>query len=270
MSLFGDIIKDKWGYEVNANDGSKSNTFRFVDSNSNVTTVSSTSTPSFNLDNRLGFYARMQYAGSGKISQFYDGGEADLRTDNREFIWMLGAAGGYESQDSGPAAFPQNSLTIPGIGSGGSSGFTKAYALNGDIFRGTLDWSAKWQGWSFNTAAYFQQVNANPFAGSTTAGLPFNTSHASFFQHAYYGQVGYMIIPAKLQIVARAGALLDEGDPKIAQFYTLGTNYYLYGNNAKVTADVSFTPQAAYTDASTLQITNTQQVVFRLQLQLKF
>ncbi|HEY4328252.1 MAG TPA: porin [Phycisphaerae bacterium] len=270
VSLFGDIIKDKFSYELNANDGSKSNTFRFVDSSSNVTTISSTTTPSYNLDNRLAFYGRLQYAGAGTIKEFYDGGEADLRSDTRPFIWMLGFAGGYESQNSGAAAFPQNSLSVVGLGTTNAQGFAKAYALNGDIFRATLDWSAKWQGLSVNTAAYFQQVNANPFAGSAGAGLPFNTQKTSFFEHGYYAQVGYMLIPRRLEVLGRAGFLLDEGAPTVGQFYTLGVNYYLNGNNAKVLLDINYSPQAAYTDASTLQIANTREVVARIQLQLKF
>jgi len=268
VSLFGDIVKDTFNYELNANDGSKSNTLRYVDTYSNVTTVSSTSTPSYNLDNRLAYYARLQYAG-GTIKEFYDG-EADLRKDNEDFIWMLGAAAGYESQNSSAAAYPQNTLSVVGLGSNNSPGFAKAYALNGDIYRGTLDWSAKWRGLSINTAAYFQEVNANPYAGSASTGLPYNVNKTSFFQHGYSAQLGYMLIPRKLELVGRAGFLLDEGDPNIAEFYTLGASYYLYGNNAKIMMDVNYSPEAAYTDTSTLQITNTREVIVRVQLQLKF
>jgi hypothetical protein len=270
VSLFGDIIKDRLGYEVNANDGSKTNTLRYVDTYSNVTTISTTSTPGYNLDNRLAFYGRVQYAGAGKIIDFYEGGEADLRKDNSEFIWLLGAAAGYESQNSSAAAFPQNTASILGLGSNDSPGFTKAYVLNGDLYRATADWSAKWQGWSFNTAGYFQQVNANPYAGSVIAGLPYTTNKASFFQQAYYAQAGYMIVPRTFELLGRVSYLLDEGDPNNASYYTLAGEYYLYGNNAKILADINYTPKAAYTDSSTLQIANTRQVVFRVQLQLKF
>jgi hypothetical protein len=271
FSSLGEPIKDHLGYEVNANDGAKSNTFRYVDTNNNVTTVSTTSTPSYNLDNRLSFYSRVQYASSdGTIKEFYEGGEADLRKGDRPFIWLLGGAVGYESQNSSGAAFAQNTVTVPGAGSNDSPGYQKAYVLNGDLYRATLDWSAKWKGLSVNTAAYFQQVNANPFSGSTTAGLPYNVNKASFFQQGYSAQVGYMVIPQRLEVVGRYGILLDEGDPNLAEYYTLGANYYLYGNNAKILADVNYTPETAYTDAATLQIANTKEVVFRLQLQLKF
>ena len=52
----------------------------------------------FNLDNRMGFYAPCTWAGNarvgrdgkvtGGISDFNE--EADLRPDNRDFIWILG------------------------------------------------------------------------------------------------------------------------------------------------------------------------------------
>ncbi len=269
VSVFGDMVPNRFGYELNANDGAKSNTLRYVDTNSNVTTITSTSTPAYNLDNRLSFYGRLQYANGGGIREFYDGGESDLRKDTQPFIWMLGGAVGYESQNSSAATFPQNTVTVPGLGSNDSPGFQKAYVLNGDLYRATIDWSAKWRGMSVNTAGYFQQVNANPYAGTTSAGLPYATGKSSFFQSGYYAQLGYMIIPQRLEIVGRAGVLLDEGDPNISDYYTLGANYYLFGNNAKILADINYAPETAYTDAATLQILNTNEVVFRLQFQLK-
>ena len=269
VSLFGDIITDHLGYEINANDGAKTNTLRYVDTASTVTTITTTTTPSYNLDNRPAFYSRVNHAGDGGTeNDFTD--EADLRKDTSSFAWLLGGAVGYESQNSSAATFPQNSLPIVGLGSNDSPGFLKAYSLNGDVYRGTLDWSAKYQGMSINTAAYFQQINANPFAGSATAGLPYGPSKSSFFQQGYSAQVSYMLLPRRFEVVGRAGILLDEGDPNMAEFYTLGANYYLYGNNAKILADLNYTPEAAYTDASTLQINNTQEIVLRVQFQLKF
>jgi hypothetical protein len=79
-----------------------------------------------------------------------------------------------------------------------------------------------------------------------------------------------MVIPQRLELVGRAGILLDEGDPNIATYYTLGANYFLYGNNAKILADINYVPETAYTDAATLQIANTNEVVLRVQFQLKF
>ena len=264
MSVFGDIIKNQLNYELNINNGMNSNQYRRVDTNNTL----GTGTPSSNYDNRLAYYGRVNWAGSGTIAEFYSG-ESDLRKDNRDFIWMLGAAGGYESQNSDNAAFSQSTTTVNGISSS-TNGFTN-YTLNGDLFKGTVDLSAKWQGWSFNGAAYFQQVNANnKQADSGTTLAPFNTDKGSFFQHAYYGQIGYMIVPQKFEVLGRAGAILTEGNASIADYYSVGANYYLYGNNVKVSADVTYSPEAAFSDAGDASIANTHEVMFKLQLQLAF
>jgi hypothetical protein len=265
VSLYGDFIKDTLGYEVAVNNGSRSNTLRYPE------TVGLTG----NLDNRLGFYGRVQWAGSGKISDFAD--EPDLRKDNRDFIWMLGGAAGYESQNATNNAFPspQTTASTPGLSNGDGPGFASPYNLNGDIFRGTIDWSAKYQGFSATTGAYIQQVNANPGNTSSTSATnvstgPYGATDSSFFQWGTYGQVGYFIIPQKLELTGRAGILATEGYPNIGEFYTLGANYYIYGHNLKVTSDVTYSPEAAYTDAASGLLQNTHEVLFRVQLQLKF
>jgi hypothetical protein len=266
MSLYGDLVKDQLSYEISVNDGSNSNTFRRSD----------TVGLSANLDNRMGYYARVQWAGAGKISDFAD--EPDLRDDNRAFIWMLGLAGGYESENATNGAVPSPQATVPIGGlsnSAGTPGFANIYYLNGDVYRGTLDWSAKYQGLSINAAGYFQQINVNPGNTSSTSGTtisygPYGANKTSFFEYGAYGQVGYFIVPQKFEIVARAGVLGTEGAPNIGQYYSLGANYYVYKHNFKIAADVTYTPEAPYTDAATGQLQNTQDIMVRLQAQLKF
>jgi hypothetical protein len=274
VSVFGDLIRDQLSYEVSANDGGQTNTLRRAD------TVGMT----FNLDNRMAFYARVQWAGNarvgsdgkvtGGISDFSD--EADLRVDNRAFIWMLGAAVGYESQNSSNNALPspQGSTGVTGISNGDGPGFTN-YTLNGDVFRATVDWSAKWQGFSLLAATYFQQVNANPGNTSATSSTtistgPYGAGDSSFFQNAYYGQIGYFIIPRRLELVGRAGLLYTEGYPNIGEVYTVGANYYVYGHNLKIQSDLTYSPEAPFTDSATGLLQNTHDLIFRLQLQAKF
>ena len=265
LSVYGDLIKDQLTYEVNINNGSNSNILRRVDSaNGNTSGLAN-----YNYDNRMGFYARVNYAGAGTVAEFM-GSESDLRKDNRDFIWMVGVAGGYESQNATNAAFDQSTTTVQGIGSNDKNGFPSTYVLNGDIFRGTVDFSAKYQGWALNAAAYFQQINANPGPNGPTDLLPYGTAKASFFQSGYYAQIGYMVIPQKLEVLGRGGAIMTEGDPNVGEYYTLGLNYYLYGNNAKVSADVTYSSEAAFTDAGDASIQNAHEVLFKLQLQLAF
>ncbi len=264
VSLYGDIIPTKLGYEVAVNNGG---------TNDNILRRDDTVGLTANIDNRFGYYARVQWAGAGKISDFGD--EPDLRTDNRDFIWLLGAAAGYESQNATNGAFPspQNTTTIVGLSNG--NGFIAPYVLNGDLFRGTVDWTAKWQGLSLTTPGYLQQINANPGNTSSTSGTtittgPFGAATASFLQWGGYGQVGYFIIPQHLELLARVGFLGTEGRADHGEFYSAGADYYIYGHNFKIQSDVTFTPEAAYTDASESLLQNTSDIIYRVQVQLKF
>jgi hypothetical protein len=266
VSLYGDLVKDQLSYEFSVNDGGSSNTLRQDD------TVGLAA----NLDNRMGYYGRLQWAGAGKISDFAE--EPDLRDDPKDFIWMLGLAGGYESQNATNYSYPspQSSTSIKGLSNAaGTAGFAGNYALNGDVYRATLDWSAKYQGLSVNVAGYFQEINVNPGNVSSTSGTtigygPYGAGKTSFFQWGGYGQIGYFVVPQKLEIVARAGVLGTEGAPNIGQFYTLGANYYVYKHNFKIVGDVTYIPEAPYTDAASSLLQNSQDIVFRLQAQLKF
>jgi len=271
VSLYGDFVKDQLSYEINFDNGGNGNTYRRAD------TVGLLN----NIDNRPSLYARLQWAGSGKISDFAE--ESDTRADNREFIWMLGAAGGYESQNATNTAFPSPSGgdSIVGLSAHGTSpGFISAYNLNGDLLRGTVDWSAKYQGLSINTAAYIQQINVNPGNTSATSGTsisdgPYGAFKQSFFEYGGYGQIGYFIIPMRdgkngLEILGRAGVLGTEGETNIGEFYTVGANYYIFGNNFKIQTDVTYTPEAPYTDAGASLLQNTHDITLRVQAQIRF
>jgi hypothetical protein len=102
VSVFGDLVPNKVSYEANMNDGAKSNTSGRIEDTSGA------------LDNRLAFYGRVQWAGAGHLSDFTD--EPDLRTDTSTFAWMLGAAVGYESQNSTSSAFPAKQTTASVVG----------------------------------------------------------------------------------------------------------------------------------------------------------
>jgi hypothetical protein len=219
-------------------------------------------------------YLRLQYAGAGKLSDFAD--EPDLRKDNRDLAWLIEGAVGYESANTTSKAFPspQGAVTAIPAGARTSAGFV-SYPLNGDIFRATLDGALKYQGWSFTTAAYFQQINENPaVTGSTAPTLPggygLATGKSSFFELGYYGQAGYMLTK-QLELVGRAGQFVTEGSSSRMEEYALGLNYYLFGHNLKLQADMTYIPNAAaYTSSVMGSAVNTQDLIFRTQLQLKF
>ncbi|HUO08893.1 MAG TPA: porin [Phycisphaerae bacterium] len=256
MSVYGQPIKDHWMYELNVNNGQKSNT------------AGRAAEIGGKNDNRLAFYGRSEYVGGGTLADFND--EADLRKDKSGLAWEVAAAAGYESANASSNAFPgsQANNGLIGISTAPSPGFLGSYPLNGDLYRGTVDGGLKWQGFSATSAAFIQQINENTGAGIT---LPAGyATNGSFFELGYYGQVGYMITP-KIEAVARAGELLTEGEPNKMEEYSLGLNYYMFGNNAKVQAEGMFIPsEAAYSSSQASTAINTQDLIFRLQFQLKF
>ena len=256
VSLYGYPIKDHWSYEVNMNNGQKSNTAGRAPEIGGKN------------DNRLAFYGRTEYVGGGTLADFND--EADLRKDKSSLAWEIGAAFGYESANASSNAFPgsQGNNGIIGISTAPSPGFLANYPLNGDLYRGQVDGGMKWHGLALTSAGFIQQINENPGAGIT---LPAGyANNSSFFEAGFYGQAGYMITP-QIEAVTRAGDLLTEGEPNNMQEYTLGLNYYMYGNNAKVQGEVDYVPnEAAFNSSTAATAINTQDLIFRVQFQLKF
>jgi len=250
-SVYGDFITDIWSYDVevcNGGDGSQR-------------TKAAAGYETGNGDNRMGFYARTVYAGAGTLKDFAD--EPDLRdpAKGRDFIWSVGTAVGYDSQANDANT---KSLTIKGLGTNNAPGFSSAVNLRGDVFRGTVDFAAKYEGWHFLVAGFFQQVNS-----SNTIS---NFQDSSGFEYAGYAQVGYMILPRKLELLARAGALVTEDSPNMGTYYSVGANYYLFGTHtAKIQSDVTFAPsESAFSSSSNATGLNTQDIVARVTLQLGF
>jgi hypothetical protein len=86
----------------------------------------------------------------------------------------------------------------------------------------------------------------------------------------YFGQLGYMFAP-KWEAYGRFGQLLTEGGPNRMEEYAGGLNYYLFGQNAKIQGEAVYVPnEAAFSSSTASTSANTQDLIFRLQLQLKF
>ncbi|HVS72760.1 MAG TPA: porin [Phycisphaerae bacterium] len=252
VSVYGTPIKDKLTYEVNVNNGQKSNT------------AGRAAEIGGKNDNRLAFYSRVQFAGAGAIADFND--EPDLRKDTSSLAWMLGAAAGWESANSSSSAFPgtQANTSLPGFSTIDSPGFT-SYTYNGDLYRGTVDFAAKYHGFAFNSALFLQQVNQN-----SGVSAPSSIRDTSLFEMGYFGQLGYMFAP-KWEAYGRFGQLLTEGGPNRMEEYAGGLNYYLFGQNAKIQGEAVYVPnEAAFSSSTASTSANTQDLIFRLQLQLKF
>ncbi len=241
VSLYGDLIKDQLTYEVQINDGSKANALgRPGDSTSGKGM----------LDNRMGYYARMEWAGNGSIGEMHS--ESDDK-ESKDLIWLLGGAVGYEEQNSQSSAFPasQSSLALIGLLTNTSPGFVGSQTVNGGIYRATTDFHAKYMGFSFGAAGYMQYLNDELPAGSSTDSFRKLFHEDSIAEYGYTVQAGYFLVPHKFEIVGRIGQLLTCGLPNTMEEYTLGANYYLFGQNAKLQFAETYIPnEAAFTDSA--------------------
>ncbi|NNM84647.1 MAG: hypothetical protein HKL96_02660 [Phycisphaerales bacterium] len=255
VSAFGDLVANKLGYEVMVNDGSQAN----------VTGCSSAVNGA--QDNRLGIYGRVQWAGAGGESDFAD--EPDYKNRNH-FVWMLGGALGYESQNATGTAFPapQTTLVAQGLSAANPAAFLAPIAFTGNLYRATADWSAKYRGLSVNTAVYFQQFNDTLASGAANV-FENEMGRSSVYQLGYFVQAGYFVVPHHWQVAARVGQVLSSG-PKRMEAYSLGLNYYFAGYHASVLSDVTYIPDAAYTDAQTGTFVNSCDLICKVQFQLWF
>ena len=88
---------------------------------------------------------------------------------------------------------------------------------------------------------------------------------------AYYGELGYFLVPGKWQIISRAGELFTESGDKQMFEYGLGLNWYIYGRGARLQTALIYIPNAAALSSSSTNIVlNAQNLISMVQFQLKF
>ncbi|MCL2640252.1 MAG: OprO/OprP family phosphate-selective porin [Phycisphaerales bacterium] len=246
ISLYGDLIKDELAYEVQISNGSRSHT---------------AGRPPYNSDNRPAFYGRLEWAGNGNMRELKT--ESDNK-GSKDFIWLLGVAAGYEEQaPNDPFTLARRTtLALNGLSTDRSPGFRNISPVQGALYRGTADFHAKYQGLAVAATVYAQHLNSD---------VPLFNNSSTITQIGYTLQAGYMIVPEKLELIARFGQVLTPGLPNRMEEYTVGANYYLYGQNAKFQLAATFVPNEAIGDqngANTIQ--NTQDVILQAQLSLRF
>ncbi len=255
----GNLDNNKFFYDAQINNGSKANNLDGSD------TVGA----STNLDNRMGFYARVQYAGAGTNADFVDSPDVAW---HKHLVWAVGAAAGYEEQNSSPGVYPspQTSLAIVGLATPGS-GYLGGVAASGSLYRATVDAHMKYRGLALNGAVYYQHYNAaTPGAGGDTALLYKTYGTGSVWQLGAYGEAGYFIVPHKWELAARIGDLTTNGTGKQSMEYTAGVNYYIFGENAKIQGAFTYLPNAAYSSPNIGSTMNTADYIAQVQFQVKF
>jgi hypothetical protein len=251
LDVSGRLFARHFSYDVQINNGSKA------------------SSPGSSVDNRFGYYMRVQWSDT-RTSAFDT--ESDLR--GRKYLaWMVGVGLGYESQNASPNAFPapQTTLTLPGLATSDGAGYYPSIPVNGSLYRATADAHVKYAGWDASLTAFFQQYNDRPPAGASTDNFEAAFGRSSVFQFAYYGEVGYFLVPRRWQMIGRAGELLTESGNRQMLEYGLGLNYYIYGRNARIQTALIYIPNAAaLSSSSTNVVLNAQNLISIVQFQLRF
>lgn len=252
LDLSGKLFSDHLTYDVQVNNGSKAG---------NVGNA---------IDNRFGYYMRVQWSHGGRVVRFRH--EAAMYPRNH-VAWMLGAGAGYESQNSTADAFPspQTSLAIAGLSTPDGAGFYPSFPANGSLYRATADAHIKFNGMDASATIFFQQYNDRPPAGASTDDFATAFGRRSLYEIAYYGELGYFLVPRKWQIIGRAGELFTQGGNKQMVEFGLGLNRYIYGRNVRVQTAVIYIPNAAaLSSSSTNVVLNAQNLISQVQVQIKF
>lgn len=259
LDVSGNLNKNTLFYDVQVNNGSKANNLN----------GSANQGSALQLDNRLGFYARVQFAGAGNNGDFVDSPDVSW---HKHLVWAIGAAAGYEEQNSSSGVYPapQGSLALAGLATP-NGGFLGGETASGSLYRGTVDGHVKYRGFAFNSSIYFQQYNAaTPGAGSSTPTIYSDYGTGSLWQLGAYGEVGYFLVPHQWEIAGRIGDLTTDGKGKQSMEYTAGVNYYIFGENAKIQTAVTYLPNAAYTSPNVGSVINTSDLIGQVQFQVKF
>lgn len=261
LDAFGNLNKNTLFYDVQVNNGSKANN---LDGSANPTGPGT-----FQLDNRFGFYGRIQFAGAGNNNDFMDSPDVAW---HKHLVWAIGVAAGYEEQNSSAGVYPspQNSLALIGLATPGG-GFLGGETASGTMYRATVDGHVKYRGFAFNSSVYFQQYNAaTPGAGGSTPALYSTYGTGSPWQLGAYGEAGYFLVPHRWELAGRVGDLTTDGRGKQSMEYTAGVNYYIFGENAKIQTAVTYLPNAAYSSPNIGSVINTSDIIGQIQFQVKF
>lgn len=148
----------------------------------------------------------------------------------RVWVDILGhttVEGGFNESDM---AFSQTPLFLIGAG----TSFDGQDATDANINNVTLNWAwtnagsmlFQWKGFTILSEAYLRRMKVT-------------TGNFTLDDFGYYAQVGYFVIPKKLEIVGRAAQMFREGPNNNAYEYAGGINWFLQGNNVKWQFDAS-------------------------------
>lgn len=132
-----------------------------------------------------------------------------------------------------------------------------------DIHLLSAFFNAKHRGWSVNAEYYFRWLQN--FETEERGSIPFGT----LFDDGFYTDVGYMIIPKKLELIGRISTV--DGLFGDSWEYAGGFNWYINGDHTnKLTFDVSVLDGIPVSNSSPNFVVGQDGVLFRTQYQVAF
>ncbi len=234
----------------------------------NQTDIFGLSDPVRELDQNPSVSARLLYKVMGEIGT----NESDLEYHEDPAL-DVALSFGYVD-DNGDAGNAGILYAIPDFFRDGFGGFADTDSHGTNIAQFGADLGFKWRGLSASAEYWLRMVDVSDTNLLGLAAPYFlltgddDTSH----QQGLQVQVGYFLIPKKLELAARVGAVWDIGPGSEGVWeYAGGVNYYLQGTNVKLSADVTKINElpASDDDANFIDL-NDDLTMFRVQLQVAF
>lgn len=175
----------------------------------------------------------------------------------------------YYNDDNGDAGGPGLIYAIPDrIRSGrGIGGVATADATGTDYFGFGADVAFRYRGFSATAEYYLRTVDGDSRFSQWE--LLTRRDDATHVQGGYV-QVGYFIVPKKVEVAARLAGIWDNGGDNTWE-YTFGVNYYPFSShNFKIQADFTRIEEAVG-DFDWINVNQNDEInMFRVQLQAAF
>lgn len=257
LQFWGELLKKKLTYYVAVTNGWADGHDRF--GQSDVVRE---------LDQNPAFTARVVWHALGDVGP----GESDLQY-HQDPALNVGLSFGY-MDDNGDLHDPGIVYAIPDFFRAGAGGFGVTNMWGTDVTQFGADAHFKWRGLAATWEYWLRMVNVSN-AGLTGLVAPYflaTGSDDTFHQQGMQVQVGYFIIPKRLEAAVRVGGVWDIGPGSEGVWeYAGGVNYYLKGHNWKLTADVTkINELPAQSRPANFIDLNDDLTLFRLQMQVMF
>ena len=258
VQVYGSLLDNKLDYYLSVTNGLNNANDRFGRSD-----------PARELDQNPAVAARLNYHAVGK----YGKGESDLEYHEDPAL-DVGLSFAY-MDDNGDATTPPLIYAVNDFLRDGVGGFEVTNTNGTNITQFGADAGFKWRGLAVTGEYWLRLINVSNanFGSRLVAPYYLATGRDESFHHqGAQAQVGYFVIPRKLEVVGRLGAVWDinPGGEGVWE-YSGGVNYYLQGHNCKLQADVTKIYELPVRSSSANFIdVNDDITMFRVQLQVAF